>query len=54
MVRVDATTVSGYHEGGEDSLFQFGHSKDDPSLRQIKLMTGDCIRILKLKIMGFY
>ena len=40
VVRVDATTVSGYHEGGEGSLFQFGHSKDDPSLRQIKLMTG--------------
>lgn len=40
VVRFDATTVSGYHEGGEGSLFQFGHSKDDPSLRQIKLMTG--------------
>ncbi|MGK5095164.1 IS1634 family transposase [Deltaproteobacteria bacterium TL4] len=40
VVRCDATTVSRYHEGGEGSLFQFGHSKDDPSLRQIKLMTG--------------
>lgn len=40
VVRVDATTVSGYHQGGEESLFQFGHSKDDPKLRQIKLMTG--------------
>jgi len=37
-VRVDATTVSGYREGGEGSLWQFGHSKDDPTLRQIKLM----------------
>src|SRR5437764_11048611 len=24
--------------GGEDSLWQFGHSKDDPTLRQIKAM----------------
>jgi transposase len=37
-VRVDATTVSGYREGGPDSLWQFGHSKDDPTLRQVKLM----------------
>src|SRR5881227_1253739 len=37
-IRVDATTVSGYRDGGEDSLWQFGHSKDDPSLRQIKAM----------------
>src|SRR2546426_6431472 len=37
-IRVDATTVSGYHEGGKDSLWQFGHSKDDPTLRQIKAM----------------
>jgi transposase len=37
-IRVDATTVSGYHEGGEESLWQFGHSKDDPTLRQIKAM----------------
>ena len=37
-VRVDATTVSGYHEGGEDSLWQYGHSKDDPSLKQVKAM----------------
>src|SRR6266699_893721 len=35
-IRVDATTVSGYRDGGEDSLWQFGHSKDDPTLRQIK------------------
>ncbi len=38
VVRVDATTVSGYRNGGEDSLWQFGHSKDDPTLRQIKAM----------------
>ena len=39
-VRVDATTISGYHSGGEDSLFQFGKSKDNPALRQVKLMAG--------------
>src|SRR3989442_15220378 len=38
VIRVDATTVSGYREGGEGSLWQFGHSKDDPTLRQIKAM----------------
>lgn len=37
-VRLDATTVSGAHAGGADSVFQFGHSKDDPTLRQIKVM----------------
>ena len=37
-IRVDATTVSGYREGGEESLWQFGYSKDDPTLRQIKAM----------------
>jgi len=36
--RVDATTISGYHAGGEDSLFQFGKSKDNPTLQQVKLM----------------
>lgn len=39
-VRLDATTVSGYHAGEEDSLFQFGHSKDDPTLRQVKVMVA--------------
>ncbi len=39
-VRLDATTVSGYHTGGEESLFQFGKSKDDPTLRQVKVMLG--------------
>jgi transposase len=37
-VRVDATTISGYHEGNEDGLFQFGKSKDNPELLQVKLM----------------
>ena len=37
-VRLDATTVSGYHAGAEEGMFQFGHSKDDPSLRQVKVM----------------
>ena len=39
-VRVDATTISGYHSGGEGRLFQFGKSKDNPALRQVKLMAG--------------
>lgn len=39
-VRLDTTTVSGYHEGGDESLFQYGYSKDDPSLRQVKLMVA--------------
>ena len=39
-VRLDPTTVSGYHTGSEEGLFQFGHSKDDPTLRQIKVMVG--------------
>ena len=37
-IRVDATTVSGYREGGDSSLWQFGPSRDDPALRQIKVM----------------
>jgi transposase len=40
QVRLDSTTVSGYHAGGEDSLFEFGHSKDDPTLRQVKVMVA--------------
>ena len=39
-LRLDATTVSGYHVGGVTSLFQFGKSKDDPSLLQVKVMQG--------------
>ena len=38
--RVDATTVSGYHETKENGLLQFGNSKDDPTRPQIKIMTG--------------
>jgi transposase len=40
VVRCDATTVSGYHEVEEGGLIQYGHSKDDPHLAQIKVMTG--------------
>ena len=40
QVRLDATTVSGYHTGGEESLFQYGYSKDDPTLRQVKVMVA--------------
>ena len=39
-VRLDATTVSGYHASGEDTLFQYGHSKEDPSLAQVKVMVA--------------
>ena len=39
-VRLDPTTVSGYHAGGAASVFQFGHSKDDPTLRQVKVMVA--------------
>jgi transposase len=39
-VRLDTTTVSGYHASGEDTLFQYGHSKDDPSLAQVKVMVA--------------
>ena len=38
QVRLDATTMSGHHLVSESGLFQFGHSKDDPSLAQIKVM----------------
>ncbi len=40
VVRCDATTGSGFHTVKEGGLFQFGHSKDDPTLAQIKLMSG--------------
>ncbi len=40
QVRLDPTTVSGYHEGGKESLFQYGHSKDDPTLKQVKVMVA--------------
>lgn len=40
VIRCDATTVSGYHDVTEEGLLQFGHSKDDPTRPQIKLMIG--------------
>ena len=40
VVRCDATTISGDHEVTEGGLFQFGHSKDDPTRPQIKVMMG--------------
>ena len=38
QVRIDATTNSAYHLVTEEGLFQFGHSKDNPNLPQIKTM----------------
>lgn len=38
IVRVDATTLSGYHSGGENALFQFGKSKEHPELLCTKVM----------------
>jgi transposase len=40
VIRCDATTVSGDHEVTDGGLVQFGHSKDDPSRPQIKVMIG--------------
>ena len=40
VIRCDATTVSGEHEVTTDGLLQFGHSKDDPTRPQIKVMMG--------------
>jgi transposase len=37
-LRMDATTISGEHLVSEKGLFQFGYSKDDPDLGQVKLM----------------
>lgn len=37
-VRIDGTTNSGYHQITEEGLFQFGKSKDNPNLAQIKTM----------------
>jgi transposase len=41
VVRHDATTASGYHLVSEEGLFQFGHSKDDPTLPQVKVMMSN-------------
>jgi transposase len=40
VIRCDATTVSGDHEVTGGGLFPFGHSKDDPTRPQIKVMLG--------------
>jgi transposase len=40
VIRCDATTVSGEHEVTTGGLLQFGHSKDDPTRPQIKVMIG--------------
>src|SRR5438445_4932731 len=40
VIHCDATTVSGHHEVTEGGLVQFGHSKDDPTRPQIKVMLG--------------
>ena len=40
VIRCDATTVSGDHEVTAGGLLQFGHSKDDPTRPQIKVMLG--------------
>jgi transposase len=40
MIRCDATTVSGAHAVTAEGLLQFGHSKDDPTRPQIKVMMG--------------
>jgi transposase len=39
-IRCAATTVAGEHEVPEGGLVQFGHSKDDPTRPQIKVMVG--------------
>src|SRR5437867_4910237 len=40
VLRCDATTVSGAHDVTAGGLLQFGHSKDDPTRPQIKVMMG--------------
>jgi transposase len=40
VIRWDATPVSGDHEVTAGGLLQFGHSKDDPTRPQIKVMMG--------------
>src|SRR6266446_737548 len=40
VIWCDATTVSGQHEVTAGGLLQFGHSKDDPTRPQIKVMMG--------------
>jgi transposase len=40
VIRCDATTVSGAHDVTDGGLVQLGHSKDDPTRPQIKVMMG--------------
>jgi transposase len=40
VIRCDATTVSGEHEVTAGGLLQLGHSKDDPTRPQSKVMRG--------------
>ena len=40
VIRCDATTVSGEHEVTAAGLLELGHSKDDPTRPQIKVMMG--------------
>src|SRR3989475_9558918 len=40
VIRCDATTVSGAHAVTAEGLLQFGHSKDDPTRPQLKVMMG--------------
>ena len=40
VIRCDATTVSGDHDVTDGGLLQFGHSKDDPTRPQLKVMMG--------------
>ena len=40
VIRCDATTVSGEQAVTAEGLLQFGHSKDDPTRPQIKVMMG--------------
>jgi transposase len=40
VIRCDATTVSGDNEVTDGGLLQFGHSKDDPTRPQSKVMMG--------------
>jgi len=40
VIRCDATTVSGAHNVTDGGLVQFGHSKDDPTRPQSKVMMG--------------
>jgi transposase len=39
-VRLDPTTVNGYHAVSEKSLMQYGHNPDHPGQPQIKVMAG--------------